>query len=485
MEDCIRLIENQVKQHPDLVAVTEGDRQISYAEFWKKSLLASAALIAVKSGPRVLLDIIQSPEAYAAIVACLHSKATYCPLSPLAPKERKLHIKEEFRPDIIIVESEDKKQDYKGSHVVTVSELFSGKPVEANTVSYEGSDENIIYIIYTSGSTGMPKGVQIARCALNKFLEWSVPTYGVMPGEIWGQFSLLSFDLSIVDIFTCLCSGGNLLVLKDPSARTRPSGVIESQKINYWHSIPSAVEFMMQSEESRVGNFSSLKLMSFCGEKLLKVHLDFLFAKNRNMRIFNTYGPTEGTLFCTWKEMSAENYLDHCTSTASIGEAIPGWNLQLADNEEQEEKEVIITGDFIGRGYLGEVADSKFKDITVKDGIKRTFATGDLVYIEKDELYFSSRKDRQVKYMGYRLEPAEIDYWIHHFLGLLSITLLHNNTLYAVIESNTTIDEQNLRLSLNEQLESYKIPRYFISVSAMPRNANMKVDHSELIKLLL
>lgn len=485
MKDCIHLIEEKVAGNPDATAVIDGDKEITYQDFWNKSLKVSAAFQAIKPQPRVLLDINQSLEAYTIIVACLQLRAIYCPLSPLAPRERKLHIKQEFNPDIVIVESEANKLDYTACTVLTIAELFAGQGQTPPVNTYDNSDEDIIYVIYTSGSTGQPKGVQIARCGLNKFLEWSIPTYRVETGDIWGQFSLLSFDLSIVDIFTSLCSGGTLLVLNDPATKVRPSGAIETWKINYWHSIPSAVDFMIKSEESRVADFSSLKLMSFCGEKLLKTHLEFLFLKNNGLRIFNTYGPTEGTLFCTWKELSSENYLQHCTSSATIGSAIPGWSIELVDYETEEEKEVVVCGNYIGRGYLGEVCDSKYKNETKESGAEiRKFRTGDLLYTQNGELYFSSRKDRQIKFMGYRIEPAEIDYWIYKILGVYSNTVLHNNALHAVVETSTGIDESELRRKLGEQIEGYKIPRIFVLVKAIPRNSNMKVDHAELLKLL-
>lgn len=485
IQDCITLIQNQVKAQSSAIAVKEGDRELSYADFWNKCQKAATILSAVKDRPKVLLDIEQSPEAYAAIVACLLIKGTYCPLSLMAPIERKHHIKHEFSPDVIVVDTQENKNDYPNANVIAISDLFTHDSPLQTTCSYEKADEDIIYIIYTSGSTGQPKGVQIARCGLNKFLEWSVPTYAVSTGDVWGQFCFLSFDLSIVDIFTCLCSGGTLLVLKDASAKIRPSSVIEMRKINYWHSVPGVVDAMIKSEQSRVSDISSLKLMSFCGEKLLKVHLDFLFSKNKNLRIFNTYGPTEGTLFCTWKEFNFDSYTKHCTSTATIGEAIPGWDIELIDHDTADEKEVVISGDFIGRGYLGQVDESKFcENKTTSGGVRRSFSTGDLVYKNNNELYFSSRKDRQVKFKGYRIEPAEIDYWVRHFLGVFCNTVFHYNALHTIIETNKPVNEEELRLNLAKQLESYKIPQYFITVASIPRNSNLKVDHAELIKLI-
>src|SRR5260221_14562144 len=100
--------------------------------------------------------------------------------------------------------------------------------------------------------------------------------------------------------------------------------------------------------------------MIFCGEVLRKHHMDFLFKKNKNISVFNTYGPTEGTLFCSYQEFQNNDYLMYCSSTMSIGFPIPGWSFTFNPAEAECEKEIVIYGDYIGRGYLGNPQDSEF-----------------------------------------------------------------------------------------------------------------------------
>ncbi len=301
-------------------------------------------------------------------------------------------------------------------------------------------------MIYTSGSTGLSKGVKICRKALNKFLEWSIPTYAANENDIWGQFSYLSFDLSIVDIFTCLCSGATLYAMNDLAAKKfRPSSEIEKVKITIWHSIPSAIEFMIKNEKSKIYDFSSLRLMSFCGETLQKHQVEFLFDKNNDLIVFNTYGPTEGTLFCTWQELKSSNYFEYCLNSMSIGKPIPGWNLQLNPIEGLDGKEIILYGEFIGKGYLGFVNDSKFKIIDINGIQTESFETGDIVIEENKNLFFSCRKDRQVKLKGFRVELDEIDLRIREFLNLPCVTVVKKEAFYTFIETHENIDEYALR----------------------------------------
>lgn len=480
--DFIDIIKNNVVNNPNNIAVIDKERKVNYSDFWKLVNSFSCRLNSIKHSPKVLFDLNQSIEAYAMQVAVFNIAGTFCPLYPEAPLDRKSTIVDEFKPDIIVVERKNNIPAYKiGTAILlSIEEIELRNLNEEVTPVYGGED--IVYIIYTSGSTGKPKGVMICRKAVNKFLEWAIPSYGVNETDIWGQFSLLSFDLSIVDILTCLCSGGALLVMRDSAAKLRPSGAIESQKITVWHSIPSAIEFMIKSEESKKYDFSSLRLMSFCGEPLLKQQVDFLFEKNNSLTIFNTYGPTEGTLFCTWQKLTTDNYLAYSHNTMSIGKPIPGWNISLNDVEDSDEKEVIIYGDYIGKGYLEHSEISKFKKLNIEGKEENAFDTGDLITEKHGNLFFSSRKDRQVKIKGHRIELDEIDFFNRELLKKVSVTIVKNNALYSFIESGEEIDESSIRNYLSQKLEPHKIPRAFFSLNEIPRNQNGKINVNSLLE---
>lgn len=472
MKDFIELIKENAKNYPDRIAVIDKERKISYADFL---LIVNSISNQINPKDKVVIDLEQSIEAYALIIAILNVGGTYCPLSPDAPLERKKQIINEFSPDLIVASSKENVMEFNSIKTITITNLLANTKNTNVSVPYDGED--IIYVIYTSGSTGVSKGVKICRKALNKFLEWSIPTYGAKENDIWGQFSFLSFDLSIVDIFTCLCSGATLYSMNNLSAKKfRPAGEIEKQKITVWHSIPSAVEFMIKNWQSKSYDFSSLRLMSFCGEPLKKHHVEFLLQKNNSVSIFNTYGPTEGTLFCTWQVLNSSNYSNFSHYSMCIGKAIPGWNIQLNSIEEFDEKEITIYGDYIGKGYLGDIADSKFKKISVGGQLVESFETGDLINEVNGNLYFSCRKDRQVKLKGYRVELDEIDLRINEFLNITSTTVVNNDILYSFIETSNSINEGELRDYLKTVLEEYKIPHRFYSIPEIPRNNNQKID---------
>jgi D-alanine--poly(phosphoribitol) ligase subunit 1 len=474
VKDVTEFIREAAKSLPDNIAVVDGDRKITYSDFVKMVDSLSRGLNVYGQKPKVIVDLPQGIESYALIIAIYNIGGIYCPLNPESPIARNQQVIDEFQPNVIVCTPNSILLDL-GLNALTVSKLLENHPESQLEVTF--NDDDVAYIIYTSGSTGSPKGVMIYRKALHKFLEWSIPTYDARPGDVWGQFSLLSFDLSIVDVFTCLCSGATLFAMNDLAAKkNRPAGIIERNKITIWHSIPSAVEFMIANEESRVYDYSSLRLISFCGEPLRKHHVEFLFKKKSDLMIFNTYGPTEGTLFCTCQALTSADYLKYCDFTMSIGTPIPGWEFDLRITDQPGESEIIIYGDFIGRGYTKVDVESKFKEITINGQSQKAFETGDIVALRNGSIYFLSRKDRQVKIKGYRVELDEIDFWINEFTKKTCITLEKSGVLYSFIESNGLINEQELRDFLKSKMELYKIPNSFYSIDAIPRSQNQKVD---------
>ena len=66
--------------------------------------------------------------------------------------------------------------------------------------------------------------------------------------------------------------------------------------------------------------------------------------------------------------------------------------------------EIVLKGKSVFGGYIGFDSDRCFKS----DGVN-CYRTGDCGYIKDGRLYCCGRKDRQVKYMGYRMELDDIE----------------------------------------------------------------------------
>ncbi|MEM6403705.1 MAG: AMP-binding protein [Cyanobacteria bacterium P01_D01_bin.116] len=159
------LIEEQVEQTPDNIALVYHNQEFTYDELNIKvnQLAHHLHSLGVKPETAVGIYLQRSPEAIISILAILKSGGIYVPLDPAYPQERLNFMLEDAGVDVLIT------QQSLGD--VAVLRLYTGEIINLDTdreIINQNScenpinlitSENLAYIMYTSGSTGIPKGV--------------------------------------------------------------------------------------------------------------------------------------------------------------------------------------------------------------------------------------------------------------------------------------------------------------------------------------
>jgi natural product biosynthesis luciferase-like monooxygenase protein/amino acid adenylation domain-containing protein len=129
-------------------------------------------------------------------------------------------------------------------------------------------------------------------------------------------------------------------------------------------------------------------------------------------RILNMYGPTETTIWSTTHELDRER--DTRGGTISIGRPIANTTLQIMDRHGRPVPigvpgELWIGGAGVAVGYLGQPALTAERFVEYADQ-GRFYRTGDRTRWRGDgTVDFLGRMDRQVKILGHRIEPDEIE----------------------------------------------------------------------------
>ena len=479
------ILERFVKQAsitPHSVAISDLENNFTYRDVFDLSKRIAQNLRVVGSSPKVLIHLPQSHAAYCSMLATLMVGGIYCPINVSLPAYRKMQIVDSFDPEIVVSSSKFDDNNNVDRKIVNVDQLQDTR-MDLPTDSYH----ELAYVIFTSGSTGTPKGVKIRRESVSKFIDWAIDATEVKENDIWGQFSNIGFDLSVMDVFAALGTGATLVPINQAKDRLMPARAIKKYGITIWHSVPSVIDLMNRVKQINPENFSSLRLMSFCGEPLRPQHLEVIFDANRSLTVFNTYGPTEGTIFCTWISLSYENYTDHCDTTVAVGTTVPGWNITLQGGETEKKGEIVIWGNYIGAGYWENEEETKkrygvFKDSSGK--LYPAYYTGDWAEYIGSELYFRHRLDHQVKIHGYRVELDEIDFFIREYGFISCRSILINEHLYCFVETDSSIDDKAVREYLLRKLPEYSVPEKFIVLPKLPRNVNEKIDVNQLKQLI-
>jgi D-alanine--poly(phosphoribitol) ligase subunit 1 len=493
----LRTIEDFSITYPERIAYISSDKKITYEELWTKSNKVAASIIeeSIKLKSPIIVYGHMEPEMIVAFLGCVKAGHPYIPIDTSIPKERIIKIIQSSKVEMIInVSSERLEFEESSIKVVSIDNISSNNSNIPSEYFVSGDDN--YYIIYTSGSTGNPKGVQISANNLQSFVDWMLKEFPINNGLVFLNQAPYSFDLSVMDIYPALASGGTIFAITKEMI-AKPKLMFDEFKnsgIEVWTSTPSFVQMCLMDPSFKEELLPDLKVFLFCGEILPTSICSHLKERFPNATIYNTYGPTEATVAVTSVEVTnslIENY-----KSLPVGFPKPDTRIVLLNSDGQEvsdgEKgEVVIVGPSVSKGYLGqkELTDKAFFTF---EG-EAAYRTGDAGLIEDGMLFYKGRLDFQIKMHGYRMELEEIEHQIaksQYVKATVVIPVSQNEKVEYLIAAIVPTEhefEKEYQLSaaikkeLTETLPTYMIPRKFIYSEELPMTPNGKVDR-KLIK---
>lgn len=459
----------------------------------------------------------KQPAMVVGVVAALAAARAYVPIDPSTPPARIARMLDAVRAtDAVLAEPPPP----------ALAELLAARairtvaldPLAADVAATAGGHSTTspvdpaawAYVIFTSGTSGEPKGVPIPYAALAHFVEWLLVTHGfVAGGEVFLNQAPFSFDLSVMDLYGVLATGGTLWMLDrhELADARRLFGRLDGAALTVWVSTPSFARLCLA--EPRFGGrmLPTLGRFLFCGETLPVAVARELRTRFPDAEVWNLYGPTETTVAVT-----AVRITDAMLASGralSVGRPAPGMEVWIAEPGDPSRRvadgargEIVIAGPQVAPGYLRAAADdapSPF--LTLADG-RRAYRTGDLGTIDPADgtLDCAGRLDRQIKLHGYRIELEEIETLLRSVPGVGDGAVLlmerdgRPDHLLAVVVGDpaapATLPEGGrpltafVRAALAESLPPYAIPRLARRVPRLPLTRNGKVDRSALRELV-
>lgn len=508
---CIHhLFELQAEQTPATTAVVFNGESLSYGQLNERANQLARRLRGLGVGPDVLVAVCmnRSLDMIVSLLATLKAGGAYLPLDPSYPADHLAVILQDARPRVVLAEkrSLDKLSKCEARVVPVDSERELTDQQEKQNLGVEVKADNLAYVIYTSGSTGTPKGVLIEHRSLVNYSQFAASHYALGPGDRVLQFASISFDASAEEIYACLTSGATL-VLRTEGMASSISSLLEKcggwritvldLPTAYWHEMAAAI-----CSESLVLP-SELRLVIIGGESASAEKLrQWQKSVGKNVRLVNTYGPTEATIVTTVCDLTrSEEYVSNLKSVP-LGRPVSNAKIYILDRHGQPVPvgipgELCIGGAGLARGYLNrpELTSEKFIPdpfADCEDG--RLYKTGDLArYLPDGNIEFCGRADDQVKIHGFRIELGEIEAVIARSSIASSAVVLAredatgDKRLVAYIVPAPHIadlDQQDIAARLKEFLRSklphHMVPSAFVLVESFPLSRNGKVNRSLL-----
>ena len=196
------------------------------------------------------------------------------------------------------------------------------------------------------------------------------------------------------------------------------------------------------------------------------------------------------------------------TESDSVGYAIPGAALQIVreDGSEaatDEEGEIVHSGFGTFQGYWGDAGITKKTRRKVQDKnldvsqnsirYRPAVFTGDIGRMdERGMLYLCGRRDRQVKSMGVKINPEEIELLMRDIpiINEIAIVSKYNeiigDKLIAVVAPDPGINDpvSIIKKHCTNLLGRYMEPRQYVLTNKLPRTTSGKIDYAEVRKLV-
>ncbi|RME99827.1 MAG: amino acid adenylation domain-containing protein, partial [Chloroflexi bacterium] len=482
-DTCIQtLVAQQARRTPNTVAVVGGSRWLSYRHLNDEAERLAANLRARGVGPEVVVGVClpRSCDAVVSMLAVLKAGGAYLPLDPAHPELRRVWMLNDAAAPLVIARAGQRFEGFNG--VVLNFDDPQPSRIIPTPAPVRVSPCNLAYVIYTSGSTGRPKGVEIEHLSLLNLVRWHIHTRNLSPADRTTQVASLTFDAAVWEIWPTLAAGGTLVIVDDQT-RTAPETLLQRLAERQ-----ITVAFLPTPLAEAVRAFdwppdTTLRLLLTGGDRLHAAPAD---ANRLPCPLVNHYGPTEATVVASSAPVST-------TGTPTIGRPIANTQLYVLDENMQPlpigvSGELYIGGVGLARGYRHrpELTAERFVPNPFSaDPDARLYRTGDLARRRPDgQLDFVGRADDQLKILGRRIEPAEIEAALnaHPAVRHSVVTSPDGQSLAAhvifTVEPPPPVAE--LRDWLAARLPADMIPATILPLARLPLTPHGKIDRRAL-----
>lgn len=481
-------------QFPSRIAVLDQEQHYSYQHLLDKSAAIATNLLATQKDlnqERVAFIIPPSFDYLAIQWGIWRAGGIAVPLCTSYPLPSLEYVIDDTKASFLIVapEFEDLLSPLRAREDLTY--LSSQEFVNQPTAHLPDIDPaRGAMILYTSGTTSLPKGVLSSHQTITAQIKSLVQAWKWSENDHILSILPLHHVHGIINVNSCaLWSGAKVQFLPqfDPA---KVFDIFSEGKVNVFMAVPTIYfkliafyETLSGSEQEEIQK--ALKKFRFMvsGSAALPVSVMEKWKEISGHTLLERYGMTE-------IGMAISNPYDGERRPGHIGQPLPGVFVRLCDEDGKEVSpgksgEIQVKGNTVFSEYWGK-PEATAKAFT-KDG---WFKTGDIAIVEDGYFRILGRDSVDIiKSGGYKISALEIEEKIraHEAIKDCGVVGIQDEEwgekVVAALVTDQNIDISELKNWLRAQLPSYKIPKEFIFLKELPRNALGKVTKNELKKL--
>ncbi|WP_010120114.1 AMP-binding protein [Corynebacterium nuruki] len=335
-------------------------------------------------------------------------------------------------------------------------------------------------IILTSGTTGTPKGARrpepktylpassiMSRIPLKHHRGYYVPAPMF---HLWG-FCQIQLGLALRATF----------ILQRKFNPRDAVKLIEANRPANIAIVPTQLRRLLEAVPEKFN--PGTKSIVACGEALPARVIRDTHEKFGKV-LYNLYGSTE----VSWASIATPEELDAHPTTA--GKAPMATTLKVVDDDGNDVPEGTVGRVFVGNDLLFEGYTRPGVD---KENLRGLVSTGDLGYFEDGLFYLAGRSDDMIVSGGENVYPQEAEDVIADMPEVYEVAV-HGVAdpefgqalaAYVVLKDDATREgfQDRAKAAVKAHLARHNVPRYYVFMDVLPRNAVGKIVPRELPKI--
>lgn len=490
-DTVVSIFEEQVKMHPDNIAIICNDKTLTYDELNKRANSLAHLLIEKGIGANDIVCVMtnRSFETIVCMMAILKAGAAFFNVDPNYPIERTKYYLEDSKTKYVLTQAELKDRVSSIENCIEIDlsiEDIYNKNFENPNVKINRGD--LSYLIYTSGSTGKPKGAMLNQVGFaNMVKAMTLVLDYLKEGNKHCIASVTStpFDIFVYEIIVSLTHGLKIAMANNAEHRNPKllDELIRKCHVDVMTVTPSLMKINYDNREPDTA-LAQVKNMVFGGEPLPEKFVEDLRALADDITIYNIYGPSEITILCNVQNLNGEKEI-------TIGPPIMNTQIHILDKNMKPLPigvvgEIYISGIQVGYGYIGkpELTAEKFLDNPFGEG--KMYKSGDIGRWTFDgKVQCLGRIDNQIKLRGLRIELGEIENVMLNVPNVSSavvnkIEIDGKEALCGYYTCDKDVSEDIVKDALRKALPAYMVPTYIVKLDQMPYTINRKIDRKAL-----
>jgi acetyl-CoA synthetase len=462
-------------------------REVQWGELQDLANQAAHVLRAngVERGDRVAVVLPPTAETAAIFFGTWKLGALLLSMSVLYGDEGVRHRLSDSTPTVLVTDRANAPR-FDHPRVLVLDEgLLDGAPTDSISTDTAADDPAQLY--YTSGTTGLAKGIIHAHRYILAHEEF-VYCHEVQEGERFHGMGEWAWAAGISPLLGPWRLGAVQCVYQreggfDPHKQL---DFLSRHQVANVFTTPTAMRSMMTIADAGTRYPQQFRRVCSAGEPLNPEAIRW-FREQYGLTVLDYYGLTESYPLCA-------NYPFMDVREGSMGRPMPGWDVQILDEDEQpveqgERGEICLRARSNPHWPLGYWNNAEASEETFGG---EWFHTRDAATQDEDGyVWYAGRADDVIIAAGYRIGPFEVESAclehpaVQEAAAVASPDERRGNVVKAFIvvaEGHAGSDElaEEIKTFVRDRLSAYAYPRRIEFVSDLPKTLTGKIRRIEL-----